>query len=67
MRDNILLDDKKMDQITSVQTNGVPERDPNDKRDEFEIKRDNFGGTVRFTYSNMHLNTLLYHEMFLQS
>lgn len=56
-----------MDQITSVQNNGVPEIDPNDKRDEFEIKRDNFGGTVRFTYSNMHLNTLLYHEMFMQS
>lgn len=67
MRDMILLDEPKMNRIMQVQKEGISERDPADKRDEFEIKRDNFGGTVRFTYSNQYLNNFLYHEMFRQS
>jgi hypothetical protein len=37
------------------------------KKDEFEIKRDNFDGTIRFVYSNIGLNQFLYQEQFRQS
>ena len=60
MRDMILLDDAKMNKITQVQKEGIPEPIENDKRDQFEIKRDNFNGTIRFTYSNQYQSNLLY-------
>lgn len=45
----------------------MPDQDSNEKREEFEIKRDNYAGTVRLTYSNQYISRLLYHEMFRQS